>query len=60
VYESNRNVDIVHMSFEETDTEESASSLSEVSSLDDDFARLQFETASSDEEVTNDEMDSYV
>jgi hypothetical protein len=48
------------MSFEETDTEESVSSLSEVSSLDDDFDRIHLESESSDEEVTNDEFDSNV
>jgi len=37
-----------------TDREESASSLSEVSSLDDDFDRMHFGSASSGEEVTPD------
>jgi hypothetical protein len=37
------------MSFEETDTEASASSLSEVSFLDDDFDTIQLESDSSDE-----------
>ena len=42
------------MSFEETDTEESVGSLSEVSSLDDDFDKIHLESESSDEEVTSD------
>ena len=37
---------------------ESVDSLSEVSSLDDDFTRMHLESASSDEEVTDDEVDS--
>jgi hypothetical protein len=45
------------MSFEESETEESASSLSEVSFLDDDFVRMHLESGNSDEEVTDDEMD---
>ncbi len=40
MYKSDRNFEIVHMSFEEIDTKESASSLSEVSSLDDDIDRM--------------------
>ena len=48
------------MSSEEANTEDSVDSLSEVSSLDDDFARIHFESGSSDEEVTNDEVDSNV
>ena len=48
------------MSFEETDTEESVSLLSEVSSLDDDFDRIHLESESTDEEVKNDEFDSNV
>ncbi len=48
------------MSSEEVSTVDSADSLTEVSSLDDDFARMHFESASSDEEVTDDEMDSNV
>ena len=46
------------MSFEETDTDESASSLSEVSSLDDDFDQMRLESGSSDSEVTDEEVDS--
>ena len=42
---SERNFEIVHVPFEETETEERASSLSEVSSSDDDFAifRIDFD-----------------
>ncbi len=57
MYKSSRTFRIVHMSFEETDTEESASSLSELSFLDDNFDRIHLESESSDEEVTNDEID---
>ncbi len=46
-----RNFKIIHMSFEETGTEDSASSLSKVSSLDDDFDTMQLEPESSDEET---------
>ena len=46
------------MSFEETDTDESASSHSEVSSLDDDFDQMCLESGSSDSEVTDEEVDS--
>ena len=45
------------MSFEEIDTEESTSSLSEVSSLDDDLDRMRLESESSVEEMWDDEMD---
>jgi hypothetical protein len=48
------------MSFEETDTEDSASSLGEASSLDDDFDRMHLESDSSDEESTDGELDSHV
>ena len=53
------------MLFEETYTEESGDSQSDVSSLDDGFSRMQFESTSS-EEVTDDgdndddDMDSQV
>jgi hypothetical protein len=47
------------MSFAEIDTEDSASSLSEVSSLDDDFDTMHLESGSSDGEVTDDDMDSH-
>ncbi|CAF4239643.1 unnamed protein product, partial [Adineta steineri] len=40
--------------------EDSLDSLSEVSSLDNDFARMHFESVSSHEEVTDDEVDSNV
>jgi hypothetical protein len=46
------------MSSEEANTEDRVDSLSEVSSLDDDFARMHFESASSDEAVIDDEVDS--
>jgi hypothetical protein len=46
------------MSFQETDTEDSTSSLSEVSSLDDHFDAMQLEIGSSNEEVIDDDMDS--
>ncbi len=45
------------MSFEEIDTEDSASSLSEVSSLNDDFDTMHLESDSSHEEVTDDDVD---
>ncbi len=52
------------MLFEETDTEESGNSQSDVSSLDDGFSRMQFESSSSEEQVTDDgdddDMDSQV
>jgi hypothetical protein len=48
------------MSSEEASTEDSVESLSEVSSFDDDFTRMHLESASSDEEVTDDEVDSNV
>ncbi len=46
------------MSLEETDPEDSARSLSEVSSLDDDFDTMQLEPGSSDEEVPDNDVDS--
>ena len=46
------------MSFEEIDTEESTSSLSEVNSLDDDLDSMRLESGSSVEEMSDDEMDS--
>ena len=48
------------MSSEETDTEGSRSTSSDVSSLDDDFARMQFESSTSEEEVTDDDRDVQV
>ena len=49
-----------YMSSEEVSTEDSVDSLSEVSSLDDDFSRMHFESASSDGEVTENEVNSSV
>jgi len=46
------------MSFEESETEESTSSLSDVSSLDDDFVRMDLESGNFDEETTGHEVDS--
>lgn len=46
------------MSLQETDTEDSASSLSEVGSLDDHCDAMQLEIGSSDEEVINDDTGS--
>ena len=48
------------MSVEETDTESSGNSLSDVSSLDDDFGRMQFESSSFEEEVADDDLDLQV
>jgi hypothetical protein len=48
------------MSIEQTDTEESTSSLSELSVLDDDLDRMDLESGSSDEEMSDDEMGSNV
>ena len=48
------------MSFEETDTEESGSSFSELSFLDDDLDRMHHESGSSDEEMSDDEVGSNV
>ena len=42
---------IFYMSSEEASAGDSVDSLSEVSSLDDDFAKIHFESTSSDEEV---------
>jgi hypothetical protein len=47
LYENDRNFGMIHMPFEETDTKDSGNSLSNVSSLDNDFARMQFESSSS-------------
>ena len=47
------------MSFEETDTEDSASSLGEVSSRDDDFDAMYLESDDSNEEGADDDMDSH-
>ena len=48
------------MSFEEPGTEESTSSLSEVSLLDDDFVRMELESENPDDEDADDELDSPV
>ena len=48
------------MSSEEASKEDSVCSLGEMSSFDDDFAWMHFESASSDEDVTDDEVDSSV
>ena len=45
------------MSSEEVSTEDSVDSLSEVSPLDDDFAKMHCEYASSNKEVTDNEVD---
>jgi hypothetical protein len=45
------------VSFEETDTDDSGNSLGDVSDLDDDFARMQFESSSSEEEIAADDVD---
>ncbi len=45
------------MSFEKTHKEDSANSLSQVSSLDDDFDTMQLESGSSNQEVTDDDVD---
>jgi len=47
----------IYMLFEETDTEESRDSQSDVSSLDDGFSRMQFESSSSEKQVTDDDDD---
>ena len=46
-YKSSRTFRIIYMSFEETDTDESASSLSELSFLNDDLDRMHVESGSS-------------
>lgn len=46
------------MSFEEIDTEESTSSLRELSSLDDDLHSLRLKSGSSVEEMSDDEINS--
>ena len=48
------------MSSQEVSTKDSVDSLSEVNSLDDDFAKMHFKSASSDEEITYNEVDSNV
>lgn len=48
------------MSSEEADKEDNANSLREMSSLNDDFARMHFQLESSAEEVADDEKTSNV
>ena len=59
-YKNSLTFPIIYMSFEETDTEESGSSLSELSFLDDDLDRMHVESGSADEEISDDEMSSNV
>ena len=47
------------MSFEKMDKKDSASTLSEVSSLNDDFDAMYLESDDSNEEGTDDDMDSH-
>ncbi len=42
---------MIYMPFEETDAEDSGNELSDVSSLNNDFARMQLESSSSEERV---------
>jgi hypothetical protein len=51
------NCAMLYMSLEKTYTEDSDNSLSNVSALVDDFVRMQFESSSSGEEITNDNVD---
>ena len=48
------------MSSEETDAEDSRNSMNDVSSLDDVFLQMQFESSSSEEETTDDNRDLQV
>ena len=48
------------MSLDEIDTEDSARSLGEVSSLNDDFDVMYLESDDSNEEDTDDDMDSHI
>lgn len=57
MYKSDPNFGILHMSFEETDTQESTRSLSELSSLDNDLNNMHLESESSFEEMSDAEMD---
>lgn len=50
----------IYKPFEETDMEESVDSRCDVSSLDDGFSRMQFESSSSEEHATDDDMGSEV
>lgn len=47
------------MSSEETDTGDSSNSVNDVHSLNDDFARMQFESSSSEEDNTIHSIDCY-
>jgi hypothetical protein len=51
---------MIYTPFEETDTRDSSNLLSDASVLNDDFARMRFESASSKKEVTNDDVDLQV
>ena len=46
------------MSLQETDTEESASSISEGSSLDNDFDQIRLDSHSSDDEISDEDVES--
>jgi hypothetical protein len=48
------------MPFEEIDKEDSGNSLNDVSSLDNDFAKMQFKPSSSEKKVTHDDVDLQV
>ena len=50
----------IYMLFEDTDTEESVSSLSDVSSLESGMSKMQFESSNSEEQVTDDDADLQV
>jgi hypothetical protein len=58
MHKSDRSVVSVHMSFQETDLEDSDSSLSEEKSSDDDSDQMSLESESFDDGVTNQEVDS--
>lgn len=57
---TDRNFQSVYMSFQESETEERTSLLSEVSSLDDDFFMIDLESGNSDKDITDNEVDSQV
>ena len=59
MHKSNRNSAPIHISFGESETDESASSLIEVSSLDVDFIRMDLESGNLDQ-GTDDGLDSRV
>jgi hypothetical protein len=58
-YKYDRSFGTVHIYFEEIDAEDSTNSLSEVISLDSDFDTMYLESNNSDEEVTDDDVDSH-